>query len=69
MIEGIDTKEIDIKELNRKLKVALACGGTAKEGKIDLQGDHLIDNGKKLKSILLEAGFQPEAIEISLQIV
>ena len=34
-IEGIDTKEIDIKELTKKLKTKFACGGTAKKGKIE----------------------------------
>ena len=58
VIEGI--KEIDIKSLAKQLKSKFACGGTAKGGKIELQGDHL----QNVKGELVEAGFPPEAIEI-----
>ena len=60
VITGINEKEIDIKEITKKLKTKLACGGTAKEGKIELQGEHK----KKVKEILVEAGFAPETIEV-----
>ena len=60
IIEGIDQKEIDIKDLARKLKGKFACGGTAKEGKIELQGDHKT----KIKSILVSMGFPPDSIEV-----
>ncbi len=59
-IEGIDQKEIDIKDLARKLKEQLACGGTAKEGKVELQGDHK----NKVKNILVNMGFPPDSIEV-----
>ena len=68
VIDGIDTKDIDIKELIKKLKNTLACGGTAKLGRIDLSGDHLKDSGRKLRAILVEAGFPQESIDVSLQI-
>lgn len=58
IINGIDTKEIDIKSLLKKLKSKFACGGTAKEGRIELQGNHK----SKVKSILVESGFAPESI-------
>ena len=48
IIEGIDQKEIDIKDLAKKLKEQLACGGTVKEGKIELQGNHK----NKIKDII-----------------
>jgi translation initiation factor 1 len=35
VVEGIDQKEINIKDLMKKLKNRLACGGTAKAGKIE----------------------------------
>ncbi|MEM4637598.1 MAG: translation initiation factor [Candidatus Woesearchaeota archaeon] len=60
VIEGIDTNEIDIKDLAKKLKNKLACGGTAKEGLIELQGSHLV----KVQEALIEMGFAPEKIEL-----
>ena len=59
-IEGIDSKEIDIKDLGKKLKNKFACGGTVKNGIIELQGDHK----KKVKQYLIEMGFAPNTVEI-----
>src|SRR3989344_1084645 len=50
IVDGIDKKEIDLKDLAKKLKSELACGGTIKDGKIELQGEHKI----KVKKILIE---------------
>jgi len=60
IIDGIDTKEIDIKELTKKLKSKFACGGTAKKGTIELQGNHK----SKIKGFLVEMGFPSETIEL-----
>ena len=60
IVEGIDQKEIDIKELSKKLKSSLACGGTVKNGKIELQGDHR----NRIRPFLEKHGFGPETIEI-----
>jgi translation initiation factor 1 len=60
VVTGIDTKEIDIENLLKKLKSKLACGGTAKGGKIELQGNHK----QKVKQALLETGFAPETIVV-----
>ncbi len=60
VVEGIDEKEINLKELAKRLKSQFACGGTAKEGRIELQGDHK----QKVKEILVQSGFAPETIEI-----
>lgn len=60
IIEGIDKKEIDMKDLTKNLKSKLACGGTIKEGKIELQGNHQ----QKVKAILVQVGFTPETIVI-----
>jgi translation initiation factor 1 len=60
VIAGIDEKEINIDELAKKLKTKLACGGTVKNGKIELQGSHV----QKAKEMLLEAGFTPDTIVI-----
>jgi translation initiation factor 1 len=60
VVEGIDTKQIDIKDLTKKLKNILACGGTAKDGKIELMGDHKF----KVKEELVKLGFPPETIQV-----
>ncbi len=59
VIEGV-TKEMNPEELARKLKKKLACGGTYKEGKIELQGDHR----EKVKKLLVQEGFPEEQIEV-----
>lgn len=57
LVEGLD-KQVDIKAIAKSLKEALACGGTAKDGVIELQGDHR----KKVKPILTKMGFSEESI-------
>ena len=60
VIQGIDQKEIDLNQLAKKLKAKLACGGTVKDDKIELQGEHK----QKAKEVLIESGFAPETIII-----
>jgi translation initiation factor 1 len=60
VIEGLDTKDIDIKEIAKKLKNTLACGGTTKSGVIELQGDHLY----RIKPLLIDLGFSADTIDI-----
>ena len=60
IVEGINSKEIDLKDLAKKLKSELACGGTIKEGKIELQGEHK----QRTKKILIAYGFAPSSVEI-----
>ena len=59
IIEGIDDAQIN--STAKELKHKLACGGTAKEGMIVLQGDHK----KKIPGILKALGYLPESIEVS----
>jgi|SRR3989338_6935587 len=61
IVEGIDAKEIDMKETAKKLKSKLACGGTIKNGKIELQGEHK----QKVRDFLIQIGFSQETIEVS----
>ncbi|MDK2982861.1 MAG: translation initiation factor 1 [Thermococcaceae archaeon] len=60
IIEGIDEKEFNLEEIAKKLKAKLACGGTAKNGRIELQGDHR----ERVKRLLAELGFSEELIEV-----
>lgn len=57
IIEGISEGS---KEIASKLKQKLACGGTVKEGHIELQGDHRA----RIKDILVKLGYSEEQIEI-----
>jgi len=57
-IEGLDEKTINLKDLTKRLKSKLACGGTMKNGIIELQGNHL----EKVKEEMIKMGFKPEAI-------
>lgn len=59
VIEGM-SEDVNPKELTKKLKTKLACGGTYKNGRIELQGDHI----RKIKELLIEAGFAEEQIEV-----
>lgn len=53
IIEGINEKTADMKSLVSKLKSICASGGTVKDGKIELQGDHR----EKVKRYLEELGY------------
>jgi len=59
IVKGI-RKEANVDEIFRKLKNKLACGGTAKSGQMELQGDHKV----RVKQVLLELGFPDETIEV-----
>ncbi len=61
VIEGIDDKDIDLKDLVKRLKRECACGGTYKDRRIELQGDHKA----KVKEILEEIGFPSNLVSIS----
>ncbi|HLD19060.1 MAG TPA: translation initiation factor [Candidatus Nanoarchaeia archaeon] len=60
MVGGIDSKQIDIKEVAKKLKSKFACGGTVKDGVIELQGDHK----REVRSELVKLGFSEESIDV-----
>jgi len=56
IVDGINSGDIDVNSLCSELKGACACGGTAKDGKIELQGDHK----QKVKQVLERMGFNAE---------
>ncbi len=60
VIQGLDDRDINLKELSSLLKAKCACGGTIKESVIELQGDHK----EKVKEILLTIGYASELIDV-----
>jgi|TARA_B100000287_G_scaffold197885_1_gene187019 translation initiation factor 1 len=60
MIEGLDPKINNLESVAKELKGKYACGGTAKEGYIFLQGDHR----DTIKEALVDLGFSEEKIEL-----
>ena len=60
MIEGLDPKLNDLERVARELKNKYACGGTAKEGYVFLQGDHR----DTIKDSLVGLGFAESSIEL-----
>lgn len=59
VIKGVG-KGVDLEDLAKKLKNKFACGGTAKDNQIELQGDHK----QRAKMVLVELGFPEEMIEV-----
>src|SRR5688572_9036354 len=60
IIEGIDPKLSDLHHIVKELKRKLACGGTAKNGYIMLQGYH----SEKVKSYLDMLVFTESTIKV-----
>lgn len=56
VVEGMDSGDIDIAKIATELKSACACGGTGKDGKVELQGDHR----HRVKEVLTKMGFKSE---------
>lgn len=60
VIEGI-SKDVNKKDILTQLKTKLACGGTVKDGLIELQGNHK----RRVKEMMIKLGFPEEMIEVS----
>ncbi|OYT48160.1 stress response translation initiation inhibitor YciH [Candidatus Bathyarchaeota archaeon ex4484_231] len=60
VIDGIDGKEVNLKKLAQQMKNYCACGGTAKNGQILLQGDQR----EKAHKFLVQMGYPEENIEV-----
>jgi translation initiation factor 1 len=59
VVEGIG-KDVDTRHILTELKMGLACGGTLKDGVIELQGAHK----GRVAPILVKLGFPKEQIEV-----
>lgn len=60
ILDGIDRKDIDLKDLCTTLKTKCACGGTVKKGRIELQGDQKT----RASAILVKMGFSEDMIDV-----
>lgn len=59
ILTGFD-EAVDVKALAKDLKRKLACGGTYKNNRIELQGNHR----DKIKEILLKMNYNEDQIDI-----
>ncbi len=59
LISGLQDRS-DVKEITTQLKSRIGTGGSFKEGRIELQGDHR----EATKSLLVGMGFDKESIEV-----
>ena len=57
LVSGFDTG-FDVKSVAKTLKEKLACGGTVKDGVIELQGNHK----KQVKAALAKLGFPEDSV-------
>ncbi len=58
VVSGLSGEEME--KTAKELKHTLACGGTYKNGIIELQGDHK----ESVKKALLEMGYPEESIDV-----
>ena len=57
LVSGFDNG-VDLKAIAKRLKEELACGGTVKDGVVELQGNHK----KQVRAVLLKLGFPDSSI-------
>ncbi len=60
IINGIADRNLNLRKIAQTLKTQCACGGTAKDNRIMLQGDHR----KEAKDYLIQLGFPEENIDV-----
>ena len=60
IVDGLNNKDTDLVDLSHKLKSFCACGGTAKNGQIVLQGDQR----EKVRQYLIKLGYPEQNIEL-----
>ncbi len=58
IIDGFDPKLVDLEEIAKMLKKKVAAGGTVKNGRIEIQGDHR----EKIAKILEDMGYTVEVL-------
>lgn len=60
IVDGLDEKDTDLTTLTKELKSFCACGGSAKNGEILLQGDHR----EKVRKFLVNTGYPEDNIQL-----
>jgi translation initiation factor 1 len=59
IVEGIAQNEVE--KTAKELKHSLACGGTVRDGAIELQGNHKADTKKALAAL----GYKEDSIDVA----
>ncbi len=59
IVSGFDSG-VDVNDVAKKLKSKFACGGTGKDGRVELQGDHK----SRIREALSSLGFPAETVEV-----
>lgn len=59
IVEGFD-KGSDVRGIAKELKQKFACGGTVKDQRLELQGDHR----HKIKEALMQMNYSEDQIEV-----
>lgn len=57
VISGLPLTQSELEALHKELKQLCGCGGTTKDGTIEIQGDHL----DKLREALQKKGYKPRS--------
>jgi translation initiation factor 1 len=60
IIEGLGGNDKELRKIASELKSKLAAGGTVKNGRIEIQGDHR----EKVKELLIRMGYSESNIVI-----
>ncbi|MEM0174344.1 MAG: stress response translation initiation inhibitor YciH [Sulfolobaceae archaeon] len=60
IIEGLSNDDKELKKIASELKSKLAAGGTVKNGRIEIQGDHR----EKVKELLIKMGYSESNIMV-----
>jgi translation initiation factor 1 len=61
IIDGVDSKDQDLGQLAKRMKVFCACGGTAKNEQIMLQGDQ---RDRARVFLVQQLGYPQENVEV-----
>ncbi len=61
VLQNLDSRDFNLKDMAKQLRTKLACGGTVKNDAIELQGNH----EWQIIKLLTKMGFDPDSIDIT----